>query len=80
MVLTARNSENEPAYEKQDEMQARNEGLLKQMTNWEGRDEINTARGVTTNEIDRAYQIDEAGTNPSDGYPCRLILVEESLD
>jgi len=69
LIMTTRTFEISPAYDEWDRIQGLNE------TRWSkirasifGR-EINRLYG------DRAYPNDQAGTHPSDGYPCRVSLI-----
>ncbi|KAH8586510.1 cytochrome P450 [Bisporella sp. PMI_857] len=69
LIMTARTFDFKPAYDEWDRIQALNESIWSKMRRSIFGREINTVRG------DRAYPNDQAGTHPSDGYPCRVSIV-----
>ncbi|KAF7854227.1 hypothetical protein EAF04_010524 [Stromatinia cepivora] len=70
LVMTARRFAVQPAYNEWDRIQAQKQGLWTEINRFFTRSKPNTIHG------DRAYQTELAGTHPSDGYPCRVSLVE----
>ncbi|KAJ5266769.1 hypothetical protein N7478_009577 [Penicillium angulare] len=70
LVMTLRTFKIEPAYDEWDVIQRQKEGSLTKWGRWAGvvKDEIKTVHG------ERAYQTEEAGGHPADGYPCRISL------
>ncbi|EPE37167.1 Cytochrome P450 [Glarea lozoyensis ATCC 20868] len=71
LIMTARKFNITPAYEEWDEIQHRAIGWWARIRSGIWGKDINTVNG------DRAYQTEKAGTHPSDGYPCRVELVQK---
>lgn len=74
LVMTARNFHFKPAYEDWDQIQAQQAGFWTKMIRQFGKEEPNTVYD------DRVYQTEKAGTHPSDGYPCRVELVDSKAE
>jgi len=70
LIMTARSFIVEPAYEEWDKLQASKAGL------WTKIVALITGKEVNTVDGDRAFQTEQAGSHPSDGYPCRVSLVK----
>jgi hypothetical protein len=71
IIMMARSFDVKPAYDEWDGIQAGKETWLSKTRGFLFGHDINTVRG------DRAYQTDNAGTHPSDGYPCRVVVVKQ---
>jgi cytochrome P450 len=70
LIMTARTFRFVPAYEEWDRIQEKNLGIWGRLMGGLGKKELNTVYG------DRVYQTEKAGTHPSDGYPCRVELID----
>ncbi|KAF2726749.1 cytochrome P450 [Polyplosphaeria fusca] len=70
LIMVARTFKFSPAYEEWNRTLSSNAGVWPKLKEWLGMKELNTVHG------DRVYQTEKAGTHPSDGYPCRVSVVD----
>ncbi|KAF1951142.1 cytochrome P450 [Byssothecium circinans] len=70
LIMTARTFQFKSAYEEWDQIRAQQAGMWQKMMGLFGKAEMNTVYG------DRVYQTEKAGTHPSEGYPCRVEVLD----
>ncbi|KAK8851032.1 cytochrome P450 [Apiospora arundinis] len=71
LVLVARTFDIRPAYDEMDRLKKAQKGWLGSMAS--------KKEGVKHFRGERAYQIGRGGTYPSEGYPCRVTLLESKV-
>lgn len=70
LAMTVRTFEIQPAYDEWDAQELAREGSAKKVLRMLG-----LSSSQKTVNGDRAYQTDDAGSHPADGYPCRIAML-----